>query len=1038
MGIADMKRPSVLLIGFLLLGSTLAAGAQEPQVREEMRFVNELRARRYNDLALQYLERLAKTASPELARELPLEIAKTRLEIATEEPDSNKRLALYQQARTDFEKFIKASKDHPRVSEAKLDLANVAVLQGKTQLSKALLQDSLDAKIAEGLKARELLVGAGEQLKQAAAEVEAQLAKAPDTTPAEKAAKKKLETDHQRAELSTALNLFDQAQTYFGDTDTAVLKERGGKIEEARKVLERIASGDANSPIVWQARAWVARCYIETGEPGKARTRLAEIIGAPPSFAVAEGQRLARYFRLLAISEDPQDKATAAEVILEAAPRWIADYPGYAKTTEGYGIRYLLARTLITQAENPKETKKDTYLTQARALLRQIEQTENDYTDRARQLKIVTMAKQGAFTRPIGSLLTFEDCYVRAQYEIIQMAKVGENKNIADEKEREARRKEHLKLVMAALERGLARPDVKGKSSLELNNARAMLAFYRLNNGKYKEAIEVGEEFARRDPRSSQASMAAVYALQAYAKITAEAEANRLDVQDERAKMLELAKYMEERWPRELAGDMARHQMGLMLLREKKFPEAIKKLGGIAPTYPSYAYSQLQLAEAALEAEKEKEEPVAGEKPYRQRALEALESIPDSTLGIDPTTNRVFYLARIRLGRELFKVKKYKEMSDIAAALLQKLSSVHFTDEAAADKALHEQFLNELTDLTLYARYGLANVELTRPDFAKVAELVDPLVKDLNDGKLPQMKKNMDLAMALLGMDLKANVQLGKVDQTRAVLKALQDLSAEGGAEAGTTAILKQLIGLIRQQVDELRKKGDKENLTRAVTGFSTILDDLREQQQKKQLTPEFILLLAQCYSSMDQHDKATRLLEQVQEPKGNDSEALKRYHGAQLLLVRELRKGDKIEKAQKLLDEIIGTRQKPGWGLRSIDCLKERVLLLEDAKQYKDAALLANSMVTQLTHKVNDSTALKEQYLECYYHVTYSMLKHAQGLSGAAKQEGIRKAAVQMLQLEQRWNGFGSDASTKRFNELLEKEKDLSGAYTKLRKSSQ
>src|SRR5262249_38629383 len=160
--------------------------------------------------------------------------------------------------------------------------------------------------------------------------------------------------------------------------------------------------------------------------------------------------------------------------------------------------------------------------------------------------------------------------------------------------------------------------------------------------------------------RTAQAAMAAVYALQAYAKMVAEREARFEDVQGDRARMLALAKYMEDRWPRELAGDLARHQIGLLLMREKNYPEAIRKLGTGTAASPSYAFAQLQLADCAYEAEKEKLEPLPGDKPgdYRRRAVEALRRIPDGVAGPDPSTNYVYVLAKTRLGRELFKDKK--------------------------------------------------------------------------------------------------------------------------------------------------------------------------------------------------------------------------------------------------------------------------------------------------------------------------------------------------------------------------------------------
>ncbi len=297
------------------------------------------------------------------------------------------------------------------------------------------------------------------------------------------------------------------------------------------------------------------------------------------------------------------------------------------RTPEGYGIRYLLAETLLAETNKPKITKgeRDALIVRARKYLRDIERTENDYTDRAKRLKIAAMDKQGAFKDPIDKLKTFEDCYVRAQYEIMQ---IGEDaKKYKDKDQIEGARKARIAEAIKALEAGLKKPEAK-TSSTESNNARAMLAYYLMNEGKYKEAVEVGETFVKNDPRSSQAAMSAVYALLSYGELLAKRERGATDAkalqddkeyQDDKTHMLDLAKLMEERWPKERAGDLARHQMALRLLREEKFPEAVQKLAAITPAYPSYIRTQFALARACLQqaaADKDMGDPNG----YRKRA----------------------------------------------------------------------------------------------------------------------------------------------------------------------------------------------------------------------------------------------------------------------------------------------------------------------------------------------------------------------------------------------------------------------------------
>ena len=191
-----MKCGFFLLFAVLVLAAS-APAAEEASIQDDMRFVHELRNQGRSDLALEYLQRLAKNPSPELAKELPLELAMTRLEAANDEPDSGKRLNLYNLAREELQKWLTANPNHPRTSEVKLNMAQVAVLQGRTQLSRALMNpDFSEVMTPDATKARALLEDAGAQIKAAAKDLDAQIAKLGEAkTPAEKTLKKNLENE---------------------------------------------------------------------------------------------------------------------------------------------------------------------------------------------------------------------------------------------------------------------------------------------------------------------------------------------------------------------------------------------------------------------------------------------------------------------------------------------------------------------------------------------------------------------------------------------------------------------------------------------------------------------------------------------------------------------------------------------------------------------------------------------------------------------------------------------------------------------------
>jgi hypothetical protein len=475
-----------------------------------------------------------------------------------------------------------------------------------------------------------------------------------------------------------------------------------------------------------------------------------------------------------------------------------------------------------------------------------------------------------------------------------------------------------------------------------------------------------------------------------------------------------------------------------MLLRDKQLGEAIKQLNTVTPSYPNYALVKWQIADACLNAEKAKLEPLKDLGSYSDIALKALMSIPDSVLGSpDPDINKVYFLSKIRIGQELFKTKKYVEMDKLASALIPKVTTVRLALDDNRNAQLQGDFLASLNDLLLYAKYGQADGEYKEKHYAKVMELIGPIVADINADKAPQLKNNPQLSNSILSMALKSTLQMNNLDQAKIVLAAMQKV---GGDSDGATNTLLQLVDLIQNQMDE--KKKDAPALTKTKNAFKHILDDIDKAQKTK--TMEFTYLLAKNYSTLDLHENAAAILGRVEAPvktnmKEADEKNEKVYHTVRASYIRELRLSGDKDTAKLELDKAMGTAKEPGWGAANVDANLEKVLLLEDDAKFAVAAKLADQWVNKLKAKAEADVQVREKYLEFYYHTAYCYYKF--GVTAKEKREkskgdkAIREAATQLVQLEKAWKGFGSDASTKRIQELFDKEPDLKAQFDALKK---
>src|SRR5206468_5853143 len=107
-----------------------------------------------------------------------------------------------------------------------------------------------------------------------------------------------------------------------------------------------------------------------------------------------------------------------------------------------------------------------------------------------------------------------------------------------------------------------------------------------------------------------------------------------------------------------------------------------------------------------------------------------------------------------------------------------------------------------------------------------------------------------------------------------------------------------------------------------------------------------------------------------------------------------------------------------------NLEVKKERLFLLEDQGKFLGASGALqewNRMMLGMRDRIGQDAKLRDQYYECYYHLTNGIYKYAQTLSEPAKRrKEMAKAANYIVQLERTRADMGGEACKKRFDDLL------------------
>jgi len=1097
-----MNRLSLLLATLLFVDTGAVFGQESAATQFEL--MRGLRDKGYFDLATEQLAKLQALKSPELDGVLPLESARLQLAIAKEKAPEQ-RGPYFSQARKDLEAYAKVHAGKPQEAQARLELARLISYQAEATLSKAMREPSTAAQQEQAKPAEKQYIQAGGELEQAAKAIKdiAESYKNADAAE-EKRVRQDLTKEYWRARMDRAANYIDQARTYIDLGKTAVNLARTDKIKNAKDAFEAIVLETKDLATQYLAMAWLGKCYIEMDTPDKALKYLSSVIYARDREAQA-GQRWARYFDIqwapTNVKIADKDKKNYVQ---KSAYSWLKDYPTHLKSTEGQGVQFELAESLYREANGlwqtaiqkatatvkDKEKAKELAKTipppkaavqlfeKAQKLYENVAAGDSDFAERASQQSVgIAFQKMGEST-PLESLRDFGECFLKAQFELMKMnqARQRAEKDPGKAAVYEKERVERLKQAARALRRALRMANSRTPPS-KVDEARFFLTTAYLFSGDRERAAVMGEFLARQTPPTKRASFGAGYALEAYASIL-----NRENTAENRRRLIDLATFVltpesQKAWADDPVTSVARFQLAMTYLKDqdaagrKPYPQAIEQLEKLPETFAGYLLAQAQLVFISLEAREQSDIGPERKEYYSKVARTALARIKELPTDPDPSTATMYFAAKLEQAKFLYEDasnliakkqlapagKKYEEM----AKYLEGLKTQFDKNPALVLPDSREGLEYSQNVLKKYATFGMAEVAYRQGNYKQVLDptrtgtVLKSILAMKPDGTGKIRLKDFQVTTELLGLALRAQVQMGKIPDARATLKTMEMLAGEAGdIGAGMTNVLRELVVDLQTQVRELKAAGDAKKLKETVSNFSTFLDDLAA---KKGANAGDLVFLASCFSSLEQYERAANLFQKLSPPKVLDappktkfSEAeeteLYTYWRIQIEYAKTLRlgKGD-LKKANAALETLLNHNHGRFHLMAKIEKLQVYEdlglygLAIEGWKEVMNDRYVKERLADNNKQGLLFNKQAKEVYFDAYYHYGNAVYRYGQAPAG--KKAGLTArytefAAKHLLRLKNASSQEGWNLVEPQFNALKAAEAPFREAFDALEKA--
>ncbi|MDZ7617159.1 MAG: tetratricopeptide repeat protein [Patescibacteria group bacterium] len=595
-------------LGMVSVLAVLFAAASGLAVEESQKFLDALRERGLHEQAVYYLEKMADSplASAEFKEKIDYEMGATLISAAMTGRVMATREKQLEQARTHFEKFVKARPGHPMIFSARSQLANLLVQRGRIEREKADEVEQADAreKIAQG--ARKLLDEAEVVFSEQEAQAIEEHERFPKFIPQEETKRIEERDQVRRDILESRMALagvkYELALTYPKGSDgyKKTMKEAA---ERYGDVYEKYST----RLVGLYARMWEGRCYKELGDHVRAFEAFEELLEQPDEPAAFRA--LANRVMVLELETCLMPDVREHKKAMDRGFAWLAKTRGAEEASiEGLAVRYYSGLAAVEYAkglkkDDPAEAKlRDDAHAEARKAFQFVARLPGDHQRMAKE----RLAEMGI--EQTGDPATFAEARDRGKDELdkVQMTNLSEE----DRKQASLDAVKYFRLALQFADKETAPDDV--------NVVRYYLAFLYWLGNDYHRAALTGEFLARRYPNGVAARQGAKIALAAYAKLFSDAKPGA-ERDWEVGQMVGIARFITKQWPD--APDAA--DAWMMLVRSavvnRQLDQAREYLANIPEAAPQRGEAELLIGQTLWGEYARQTRLPEGEKPSQEQ-----------------------------------------------------------------------------------------------------------------------------------------------------------------------------------------------------------------------------------------------------------------------------------------------------------------------------------------------------------------------------------------------------------------------------------